>query len=105
MAATLTHKRGDRFAHRCTYRVGGLATALGSAPRAQLRDASDQLVQELTVTLETQSGSTTGVFTISATAAETSSWPVASLSCDIQLTDTEVSSETFAVRVLADVTR
>ena len=105
MAAVLTHKRGDRFSRLCTYRVAGVATALGAAPRVQLRDGASELVQELTVTLATQSGGTTGQFTISATAAQTALWPVAALSADVQFTDTEVSSETFAVRVLPDVTR
>lgn len=108
MTATLSHKRGDRFSKRCTWRDStGTAVALGAAPRAQLRDGADELVQEFTVTLETQSGATVGVFTLSATAAQTAAWPVGSLSCDIerQAPDPIESSGTFVVRVTPDVTR
>ena len=107
MTATLNHKRGDRFSKRCIVRdrVTRAPIALGAAPRAQLRDGADQLVQELTVTLEPQSGATVGVFTISATAAQTALWPIASLSCDIERPDIQESSETFVVRVGRDITR
>lgn len=103
---TLSHKRGDRFSKLCTWKVDGVATAFVAAPRCQLRDGSDALVQELTVTLASpQTGATTGKFTLSATAAETALWPVAVLSADVQNTDTEQSTITFRVNVLADVTR
>lgn len=108
MAAVLTHKRGDRFSNRVTWRdSAGAAIALGAAPRAQIRDGQDSLVQELTVTLEPQSGATVGQFVMSATAAQTALWPAGTLSCDIQrqAPDPEESSETFAIRVLPDVTR
>lgn len=65
MAAQFTHKRGDRFSHRCTWRNGaGAAVTLGAAPRAQLRDKNDALVQELSVSLEPQSGGTLGSFVV-----------------------------------------
>lgn len=106
MAAVLTHKRGSRFSKLVTWTdSSGTPEVLGSAPRVQLRDGADELVQELTVTLATQSGGTTGQFTISATAAQTALWPVAALSCDVLRTDTEVASETFTIRVLQSVTR
>lgn len=105
MATTLTHKRGDRFSNRVTW--GSPGVVLGATPRAQIRDGSDSLVQELTVTLEPQSGATVGQFVISATAAQTALWPTGTLSCDIQrqAPDPEESSETFMIRVLPDVTR
>lgn len=85
MTVTLTHKRGDRFSKRCTWRDStGAAIALGASPRAQLRDGADSLVQELSVALEPQSGATLGQFILSATSAQTAAWPVASLSCDIE---------------------
>lgn len=106
MAVTLTHKRGSRFSKLVTWTdASGTPEVLGSAPRVQLRDGADELVQELTVTLAAQSGGTTGQFTISATEAETALWPVAALACDIYRTDTKVASETFTLRVLQSVTR
>ncbi len=105
---TLTHKRGDRFSKRCTWRDDTQTpVALGAAPRAQLRNGADELVQELTVTLEPQVGATVGVFTLSATAVQTAAWPVGSLLCDIerQAPDPVESSQTFTVQVTRDVTR
>lgn len=105
MSAIITHKRGDRFSSRVTW--GNPGVALGAAPRAQIRDAHDTLIQELTVNLEPQSGATIGQFVISATASQTAAWPIAVLVCDIQRQspDPEESCQTFSIRVLPDVTR
>lgn len=98
------HKRGDSFVLACTYRQDGVAASVALYTiRAQLRDSSSQLVQELSVSKANQTTSP-GVFSIAGGA--TGAWPLDILRCDIQFTegDTVRSTQTFSVEVIEGIT-
>lgn len=89
----------------CTYKENGLAkTVEPYTIRAQVRDSSDNLVQELSVTKADQT-SNPGVFVLSAGVIST--WPIDLLRCDIQFAEgsTIRSTQTFYIPVEEDVTR
>lgn len=97
-------KRGDSFVLACVYKQDGVATSVALFTlKAQLRDSSGVLVQELGVSKANQTTSP-GVFTL--TAGATGSWPIDLLRCDIQFTegDTIRSTQTFEVEVIEGVT-
>ena len=99
-------KRGD------TFRIGAaVAEGTPSAPkdltgfgvRASLKDRTT-LVADLTVDWTDRTG---GTFDLVAEATATAAWPTKTLLCDIEYTDpdgTVLSTETFEVSVIADVT-
>lgn len=104
--ATFIHKRGDTFSLSSSVENEGVAVDItGWTIESQVRQSDDTLVQALTVTI---TDAVNGLFTISATALQTESWPIASLLCDIEFTEPsgEVNStETFTISVQKDITR
>jgi len=98
-------KHGDTFTLACTYKLDGVPASLaGKALASQIRTVAGELVAGLTVTQGNQTTSP-GSFTL--TAAGTAAWPVAGLRCDIQITEgaTIISSDTFLVPVVQDITQ
>lgn len=88
----------------CTYKQNNVATDVTNYTiRAQVRDSSDNLVQELTVAKANQT-TNPGVFTLAAGAID--SWPLDLLRCDIQFSEgaTIRSTQTFYIPVEEDVT-
>jgi hypothetical protein len=104
--ATITHKRGDTFELTMTLETQGVAVDLTDFTiSCQMRDQIDALIQTFTVV---KTDPTNGVFTVSATDAETYLWPVANLFTDIEfiaLDSTVSSSDTFSIQVTKDITR
>lgn len=100
---TINFKRGDTFRLDGTYMADGVAAALPTGIRAQLRDASDVLMGELTVTRVDPAN---GLYSLSW--PDTSSWvPGKALYGDVQFTDVSgvvVSVETYMVNVIKDIT-
>lgn len=105
---TIAHKRGDTLSLGLTWDEEGETIDLtGYEVAAQLRDAHDVLVADLTVAIADQT-TQRGRCTLSATAAETATWPIGKLSCDVQFTapgGAVASSETFSISVARDITR
>jgi len=96
-------KRGASFSLECTYKVDDIASSItGMTINAELRNGANHLVQ----ILHYVENSTLGGFFLKATAAETSTWGVNNLRCDIKITEGEIVrfSETFAVNVTREVT-
>lgn len=100
---TINFKRGDTFRLQGAYKVDGVAAALPTGIKAQLRDASDALVAELTVTRVDEQG---GRYELSF--GDSSAWVVGRLLYgDVQFTDSTgnvLSTETYMVNVVADIT-
>lgn len=97
-------KRGDSFLLACTYKQNGVATDVSPYTiRSQVRDSSNALVQELSVSKANQT-TNPGVFVLSG--GVTSGWPIDLLRCDIQFTEngTVRSTQTFFIPVEEDVT-
>lgn len=101
--ASVTHKQGDSFEWVVTLTENFVAVDITNySIRAQIR-ANDTLIANLTVTKTTP---LSGVFSVTATAAQTDSWSAGTHQCDIEFTDgsSEVfSTETFDVIVLEDI--
>lgn len=98
-------KRGDSFLLACEYKEGGVATDVTNYTIAsQVRDSSDQLIEQLTVTKADQANHP-GKFVLSA--GVISDWPIDLLRCDIELSEgaTVRSTQTFMIPVVEDVTR
>lgn len=108
MAVTLQPViRRDGFSRACVYKENGVAASVATLTiRAQVRDSSGVLVDELLVTKADQ-GASPGVFTIAANPNPPTDWPVDVLSCDIQFTDAggiPRSTERILIPVVEDVT-
>lgn len=98
-------KRGDTFALTCTYKTDGVPTAItGYTIRSQIRQVNKTLVATLTSTPANQS-TDPGVFTLTPD-TNTEDWPVETLLCDIEITQSGVirSTNTFAVPIVRDIT-
>jgi hypothetical protein len=104
--AIITHKRGDTFELTLTLENQGIAVDITLYTIAcQIRDQDDLLIQDLTVT---KIDPTNGVFTITATDTETSTWPLLKLDADVEFIEPDAtvsSSETFNIQVNKDITR
>jgi len=104
--ATFTHKRGDTFELLSSVENEGVAVDITNYTIAsQARAADDTVLQTFTVT---KTDAANGIFTITATAAQTELWEPARYYMDIEFIDGsgEVSStETFDLNVVADITR
>jgi len=102
--ATITHKQGDTLDWVITLTENGETVDISAwSIRAQIR-TGDTLIFNLTVTIV---NAATGLFRLSATAAETDAWPAGSHSCDIEFTDAAsivFSTETFTAVIIEDVT-
>lgn len=103
--ATITHKRGDTLEWVITLTDNEVAVDITSwTIRSQIRQGST-LTQALTIT---KTNAANGIFNITATAAQTSSWSVGSHSVDIEFSDASsvvFSTETFTLRLLEDISR
>lgn len=105
---TLDFKRGDTLAIDCTRtNAAGAPVDLTSCTiTSQVR--SGGFADDLVVTVTDATG---GLFTLTRNPAATALWPVSGeeslLLCDVQFAigDAVVSSETFAIRVLEDITQ
>ena len=99
----IRHKRGDTFTAAVTRRdsAGALVDLTGYTVRSHLRNGSGALIAEFAV-----AHISTGVVTISATAAQTTLWPIATLKADIEYASagTVQSSETIQISVAEDIT-
>jgi len=96
-------KRGDTLSLAGTYKVDGVAASVSAMTiESHVKNHSGDLIEELTVTKT----SGTGTFTISATAVQTAEWPLTTLKCDIQFSASGVvqSTETFSISVEEDIT-
>lgn len=101
--SSVTHKQGDTFEWIVTLTDDQLPVDITSwGIRAQIRN-NDTLVATLTIT---KTDPTNGVFTASATAAQTDTWAAGSHRCDIEFTDDNsvvLSTNTFEVNILEDI--
>lgn len=102
---TLSFKRGDTFIVQGQATVNDVAQNLtGWTIASQVRNGSS-LLSTLTLTWIDQS---TGVYKLTALPAATATWPTKMLACDIQYTTAAgqvISTETFGINCLADVTQ
>jgi hypothetical protein len=103
---SITHKRGDTFEIIVDFTINGQAQDItGWQIRSQIRDMRKVLLKELDITPIDLAA---GQFSLNATAAETRDWQPAAYQCDIEFTNPDgfvVSSSTFSVSVVRDVTR
>lgn len=101
--SSVTHKQGDTFEWIVTLTDDQLPVDITSwGIRAQIRN-NDTLIATLTIT---KTDPTNGVFTASATAAQTDTWAAGSHRCDIEFTDDNsvvLSTNTFEVNILEDI--
>jgi hypothetical protein len=101
--SSVTHKQGDTFEWVVTLTDDQLPVDITSwGIRAQVRN-NDTLIATLTIT---KTDPTNGVFTASATAAQTDTWTAGSHRCDIEFTDDNsvvLSTNTFEVNILEDI--
>lgn len=98
-------KRGDSFLMACVYKVDSVAADVTNYTiRSQVRDSSNELIEELVVTKADQS-TDPGKFVLSAGIID--EWPIDLLRCDIEFSegDTVRSTQTFMIPVVEDVTR
>ena len=107
MSATIQLKRGDTLRLKCTARNGSTPTDLtGITIRSQVRSGAT-LAHELDVDVSDQVVAP-GEFFLSASATVTAAWPVEPIQCDVEYTYPSgdvVSSPTFTISIVADVTR
>ena len=104
---TITHKRGAAFGLVASYLLPpGTWTAT-----ANVEQADGTLVTALTCALTTlaelDASGNTAALAISATTAQTSLWPLATLLCDVRFTDTggnALPTSTFAIVVEREIT-
>lgn len=103
------HKRGDTLSFQCVWNdsAGNPVNISGYTITSQVRAVS--FVDDLTVTV---TNPTLGQFTLSATAADTATWPLTTSAqsrvfCDVQfvLSGVVTSSETFQIIVVEDITQ
>jgi hypothetical protein len=103
---TLRHKRGDTFIAACVRRhpvTGAVLDITSTTIQAQVRRGSFVATLSVAVT-----SAAAGEYTLSATAAQTASWPAGGLAvCDVQYSDAGVvaSSDTFMIEIVEDVTQ
>lgn len=102
---TVDFKRGDTFLLQGQVTVGDAAQSLtGWTVAAQVRNGT-VLLHALVLTWLNQA---TGLYQLSRPAADTATWPTKLLVCDIQYTSPTgqvISTETFGINCIADVTQ
>ena len=103
--ATITHKRGDTLEWVVTLTDDSVAVDITDwTIKSQIRDGSYALIYEFLVT---KTDASNGVFSLSATAAQTATWPLGSALVDIEFTDNTnyvISSQTFTMQLVRDIT-
>ena len=104
--ATINHKRGDTFDFLFTAENNGVAIDLtGYTITSQARASDDTVLQSFTVTI---TSAVNGQFTLTAAVAATELWTPGAYNMDIEFVDgsgVTVSTQTFTLNVIADVTR
>jgi hypothetical protein len=103
-------KRGDGFSLTCTWKENGTpASLVGLTIAAQIRNPQNmKLVAALTVTPAADQTAHLGVFTLTPTIANTSTWPLGEMICDLEVINAnglKRSSDSFIVPVIEDVTK
>jgi hypothetical protein len=107
--ADISHKKGDTLSYACSWKdSSGVAINLtGYTLACQVR--ATNFVDTLTTTV---TSAVNGLFTLSATATQTATWPVTDgslsrLFCDVQFTvgAVVVSTETFQIVIVQDITQ
>lgn len=102
----LSIKRGDTFLVVCTYSdpTGTPVDITTIDIKSQVRNLRGDIIAELNVAKEAQSGQTLGKFVLR---ADTDTWPIGDLSWDIQYTSsgTVQSTDTLTITVVQDITR
>lgn len=104
----LLHKRGDTLAWGCAYTddAGQPINLTGYSIASQIRHPNGTEIATLEVTIDDPR--TQGTFLLGASEATTAGWLPGLYRCDVQFTSPggEVySTDTFNVRVVADVTQ
>jgi len=102
--AQIRFKRGDTFTLSCVYKVDNVPSDVTNVQiKSQVRNRRYELIQELTVV---KSGDV-GEFSLSASSADTTIWPVKILYCDVQFTVDGIvrSSQTFEINVIEEITK
>ena len=103
MAEAMDFKRGDTFTISAVVTTNGVPENLtGWTIKSQLRDGRGALVAELVTAIE---DAVNGVYSL--TFADTTGWPITELYGDVEYTfgGTILSTETFTVNVVEDITR
>lgn len=110
----IKHKRGDTFSQSLVWKVDGVPVSLtGKTGKAEMRSKDDDSLRTSFVfTADADQAANPGVFVLSKSHSDptdgTRKWAVESAKCDVQFTTTATgavsSSETFTIRVIADVT-
>ena len=102
--AEITHKKGDTLEWVITLTENAVAVDITNFTiQAQIRQKTT-LIATLTTTITNASG---GVFSLTATAANTATWTTGTHSCDIEFTDASnevFSTQTFKLRLIDDIT-
>ena len=102
----IAHKRGDTFEIIVEFTLNGQVQDLtGWGIRSQIRDGNKALLKELDIV---EIDFSEGTFALNCPASETVNWSPATYQCDIEFIDPSgfvVSSDTFAVNVIRDITR
>lgn len=101
-------KTGDTYALACTYKVNDAAVDLtGYTIASQLRSDTYVLISDTTVEIDADQVANAGKFTITASPADTSSWPTGNHLIDIEVSlgGVKKSSETVTQPVVRDVTQ
>lgn len=105
MSVTIPFKRGDTFLVEASVSDGEDPQDLtGWTIRSHVRNRTT-LVAELTVVVV---DALLGTFRLTCAPEDTALWPCKELDCDIEYTtasDQVVSSETFVIEVIEDITR
>jgi len=98
-------KKGDSFTVNCTYLQNGVPYDITNIDiKSQIREAA-VLVTDLVITKADQTNNP-GVFILTPSNSDTSTWPSGNLLCDIQFTEQGIvrSTETFYVSLIEQVT-
>jgi len=104
----LKHKIGDTLTLAGTVTLTDVSDFTGWTIASQFRQSgSDALLPGVAAAWVSQDTST-GTYTISATAANTATWVPCDAVCDVQFTDPSggvTSTDTFTIEIVRDVTR
>lgn len=104
----IEHKRGDTFRQDAVVKIAGTPVDISDwTITSQLRAIDDTLLEDFMVTV---TNAALGRYRIEATAIQTALWPIGKAKMDLQYEypsegDFTISSRTFDVKVLQDITR
>ena len=104
--ATITHKRGDTFDIYGTVELDGVAVDISDwTINSQARDNADVVLHTFSVS---KTDAEAGEYNIYAADTVTDDWTPGTYNMDIEFIDDElnvVSSDTFTLQIIADITR